>query len=198
LAGAWIVFGWLLAPPVPDPQVATVEEVADFLSHKRGLARLPVQRRKEVLGRTLTYYSRDPVRREMLADRIEQMAPRERVVIREAVFEIVKEDFITDAKEFLKLPEEKKEKFVEQKLEEYESVRQEYRGRDGARNIGESFMNDPGVPSRSDAFAKAIVTRTTARERAMAKPYADKISQLVEQRQADSKKQKKKAEWWKG
>ena len=196
---AWFALNWIFAPSVPDPKAAPAEEVATFLCHKRGLARLPIPKRKQFLGETFDYYGKNPARRDMLADMIEQMAPSERVVIREAVFEIAKEEFMIDAKQFLKLPDDKKEEFIEKKIEAYESARNGLQGRGATgKNIGESFMHDPGVPSRSDAWAKALVSRTSARERAMAKPYMDKLSEAVEQRKADSKKAKKKGDWWKG
>lgn len=195
----WFVLNVVFAPPIPELKTASVDEVANFLSHKRGLARLPIPQRRQVFFDTMAYYGKDATRGNLLARRLVRMAPSERAVIREAVFDILKEDFLNDAEQYNKLPESEKEKFIEEKSKQYESSRASLRGGaggDGGENmtkIAEAFLNDPGVPRNSDQFTKALVTRTSPRDRAMAKPLLDGLSKAHEQHRRQGKAPGRKA-----
>jgi hypothetical protein len=195
ILGGWYgISNVLLVKPVPDMRVASAAEMVDYLGDKRGLSHLSVDKRREVILAMGSAYGGG--RQGELISELDRMAPSEKERFVDAVFEVGKEDFLTDAENYLALDEEEKKKFIKEKLDHYEKTRKDLRssasgggggngGGDGA-SFADVFSSVPGMPTRTQDVTKAIVAKTSPSERAKAKPFLDNLGAEVERRKKRS------------
>jgi len=178
VVGAFWLYDLIVAPPVPDPEAASAEEVLAFMAHPQGLSRLPMEERKACLIEIMQHYAA-PERRAELGRAFEKMPPDERDRVREAVFTILKDQVMKDADQYRRLSPEQRERFVLQRIGEYDKFRRYFR-RSGPSDkpLARSFAQ--GLPTRSDEWIRLLLFHTTAEEQAKAREYFDHIAQVVD------------------
>lgn len=193
VAGIW-AFQVLTAPPKPDLKVAKVDKVCEFLGHPRGLARMPVEQREQFLVEVVQTYN-TPERFDEMATALRQMSFTERQQLLDATFEIGKVKFVKAADEYAKTPKQDRAQFVDKVVRDFDNLRVRLGG--GPIAGGAAAVNAAGVkpgpnsnlggifkdhiPTKSDAWAKMAVDRTTPGERAKMKPLADDLAQRLDQ-----------------
>ena len=164
----------LFAPPVPELSTASAHEVAAFLAHKRGFARLPIEERRRFL---LDIYEHGGS--EGLGDEFERMAPSDRSQVRNAVLDVGLDQLSREARVYNSLPPEKREEFVDEFMVRNDAMREQL------SSLAEPFQD--GLPKRQDQWTKLLVTRTSASDRAKLKPLVDHALNTYEQRHAEAK-----------
>ncbi|MGB9623324.1 MAG: hypothetical protein ACPMAQ_00540 [Phycisphaerae bacterium] len=198
--GVW-AFQVLVAPAKPDLKVATVKQVCEYLGHPRGFASLPVDRREEFLADVVRTYSA-PERFEDMSRALAQMSFIERQQLVDAVFEIGKDKFVKASQEYVRTPKKDRPAFVDKVIRDMESfraglvgtptagARSAHGGGGGAgpqagpvNSLANVFKDH--VPTKSDAWAKMLVDRTSPSERQQAKPLADDLAQRLDQLHSD-------------
>lgn len=179
---AWYVVDLALTPPKPDPATAPMEQIAAYMASSRGLARLPIAERKDfvlaLVARCLE--GRDDAA--ALADVFSRMAPSDVEHARNALFDIVKDQVLTDAKIYNKIPPEKREEFVRGRLAAFDELRRKVIGPE--RSLIRRIAGAAGTETDSDDWGQLILSRTTAGERHLAKPFVDHLARLIEQERA--------------
>jgi hypothetical protein len=168
------VLDLLFAPPVPSIETASAQEVAAFLAHKRGFARLPMDERRRML---FDLWASD--KQEELSDEFARMSSTDRNQVRNAAFDVGLDQLVRDAKVYNSLPSEQREEYVEEFLDHQEELREELRG------LGDSFKD--GLPTKQDQWTKMLVSRTSASNRAKVKPLVDHLISASENRRTVSK-----------
>ncbi len=177
ILGAFWLYDLIVAPPVPNLETASPEEVATFMAHRRGLARLPMQERKVRLFEIFRHYT-PPERRDALARAFDRMPQSERSQVRDAVFEVAKDQLMQDVDLYRQLSSQRRGSFVEERVKHYDQFRRHLRRRDTGKALVDPFSK--GLPTRSDEWMKMVVSRTTADERAKARDYLDHVTEVVE------------------
>jgi hypothetical protein len=193
--GVW-AFEVLTAPPKPDLKVAKIDQVIEFLGHPRGFARMPVEKREQFLVDVAQAYS-TPQRFEEMSHALAQMSFVERQQFVDGVFEIGKVKFVKASEEYARTPKKDRAQFVDHVIRDMERLRASLTATPGggdrprvAGGGGGPQMASVGslasvfkehVPTKSDAWAKAIVDRTTPAERQKAKPLADDVAKRLDQ-----------------
>ena len=169
----------LFAPPVPAIETASAQEVAAFLAHKRGFARLPMDERRRML---FDLWTTD--KQEELSDEFARMSMSDRNQVRDAAFDVGLDQLVHEAKVYNTLPTEQREPFVEEFLDKQEELREQLHG------LGDSFKD--GLPTKQNQWTKMLVTRTSASNRAKVKPLVDHVITTAESRRTVSKTQLRK------
>ena len=171
LCGYW-AYDLLASPPVPDSKMAGTAEIANFMGHQRGLARMSLGEQARFMAELWPRFSTEQGRAE-LADAFARLAPSEVERVQEVFFELGKAQVLNDADQFRRLPPRQREKFVADKVAQYDQLRGQFRGAGS-----ESFKK--GLPRQSDDWTKSMVSRTSAGERAKAQPYLEAVQKFVE------------------
>jgi hypothetical protein len=103
-----------------------------------------------------------------------KMSAREKQVFADATIETAKKRFLDNANEYNHLPKHKQGQFVEKLITGFEAQRAPLGGGGGQDNLGEAFKSM--VPTTTDGITKALVTKTSARQRAKAQPLFDAVA----------------------
>ncbi len=205
IGGIW-AFDVLVAPAKPDLAVAKETQVAEYLGHPKGFARLPVEQREQFLVDVIQRCD-TPERVEAMSRAMRQMSFGERQQFLDATFEIGKDKFVKASEDYLKTPKAERQRYVDGVLANFDRMRQQLAGPAPAQTTARRGGGGPGpagaagapgpvavnrgelaspfkdhIPQKSDAFTKMIVDRTTPSERAKAKPLVDDIAQRLDQR----------------
>lgn len=192
LAGGWWAYFKFTTIPPPDLAVAKSDEVASFLGSERGFARMSVDDRQEYLAQTCQRFGQGQDRVEFV-QALDRMSDREQKVFLDAFFEVGRTRVVQHAEVFNKLrsPREKKQ-FVDHAIRTLDGITRSLNGSavgpapglvsapmpgapDGpVPSIGEPFKRH--LPRGGDELMKEVVNRTTAKDRADAKPFIDAMA----------------------
>jgi hypothetical protein len=189
LAGGYWVFDMLMAPAKPDAAVASTDQIADYLGHRRGFERLSVDNREKYLVEIIRACD-TPEKVAEMSRALDRLPPSDKQRFLDATFEIGKERFMVAAKEYTKLPQKKRRHFVDDVIDNFDNFAQRIAtngtGPTGFQNsLASPFKNH--IPDRSDEWHKMIIARTTPSERAKAKPLADALMERVDERHSQSR-----------
>jgi hypothetical protein len=171
------VLDLMFAPPVPDIHTSSPQAIAGFMAHPRGFSRLSIQGRRKMI---FEIYSAGPEMVEQLSNEFAKMGTADREQIRSAAMDVAMDQLVQDARIYRSLPPQKREKFVEEKLDNYEELREQLRG------IGDPFKDN--LPTKSDQWTKALVSKTSPRQRSQIKPLVDHIVKAAESRREAEKR----------
>lgn len=171
LGGYWLV-DTLTAPPVPDVKVASAEDIATFMGHQRGLIRMSHGEQVAFLADFWPRFNSPQGKTEFGAVMAE-MAPSELGRLQEVIFDLTKAQVMDDAEKFNKLPDEQRDEFVRQRVDQYDTFRANFRGRE-VDDLKEGLPVDP------DEWSKSVMTRTTAADRALCQPYIEALQNEIE------------------
>jgi hypothetical protein len=182
VAGYW-VYGRVMGVPTPDAKNAPAEQIAHFLGHSEGFARLPAKKRMSYLNEVMvTHSDAEPARKEELASALQKMTTEEKVTLREAVWDVGYKNFVDEVDVYYRTPPEEKADFVDKKIHEYYRLRCYLTGdsgHGGGGGGGRGAIVDQswaaGLPTDSDGLVKSIVARTRPEDRAEMKPYVDAL-----------------------
>ncbi len=192
IAGGGVVFGLLLlltitwvvdlalAPSVPDIQTASAEQVAAFLANKRGFARIPMDDRRKML---FEIWNSSQELSEGMGEAFARLASRDREQVRIAAMQVAMDHLVRAARAYRQLNPKERDRFIIDFLDEHEKLRVQLRG------MADSFQDT--LPTETDGWTKAIVTETTARQRAQVKPFVDHLARVAEQRKMANGRQGK-------
>jgi hypothetical protein len=197
IGGVW-AFNHLIAPAKPDLKVASAEKVADYLAHPLGFSNLPIPKREEFLVQVVQTYN-TPERVESMNRALTRMSFTGRQQFLDSVFECGKADVLKAADEYQKTPKEKRQQFVDKVIRDFDALRTRLGGAPSGgggtggaaggpipqANLASPFKDH--IPTKSDAWAKAVVDRTNPAERAKAKPFMDDLGQRVEQLRSNAR-----------
>ncbi|MBN1491774.1 MAG: hypothetical protein JXA69_17810 [Phycisphaerae bacterium] len=192
LVGAVLAFDMLTAPPEPDLQMATAEEVSGFLGHRRGFARLSLEEREAFLGEVAQRCD-TPERIQALSLALSHLSYEERQQFLDATFEITKDKFLKAAEQYTRTPKAQKRQFADHSLKQLQTLQQKLCGtppvggppREGS--LASAFQDH--FPDKSEAWIKMVVARTTPAERALAKPFIDDMVERAERTQLNRREQ---------
>lgn len=165
------VLDLVFAPPVPEIHTASPGTIATFMAHPRGFSRLSIEGRRKMI---YDIYSSGQDKLEELGDEFARMSTGEREQVRSAAMDVALDQLVRDAKEYRSLSPQKRDQYVEQHLDGFNELREQLRG------IGDSFKDN--LPTRSDQWTKALVSKTRPRQRSQIKPYVDHIAKAAENR----------------
>ncbi len=186
--GWWAYFTFTTITP-PDVATTPPTVVAHYLGDTRGFARLNYDQREKFLGDMWNQCGQGEKRAE-LAQAFERMSSYEKQVFVDATFDTVKVRFLEQATEYNRLPPNKRDQYIENVLNNLQGQRQALGGNGAAAgavakagtgaprakqdNLLKAFENS--IPNTTDGLAKALTTRTNARQRAKAQPLLDAIT----------------------
>lgn len=173
VAGAsyWAFMTFTTVPP-PPLETSAPQDVVAFLGTPQGYPRMSIEAREKYLSDMYSRYAKGESR-DQLARAFSQMTSREKEVFVNTTFEVFKVRALENANEFSRLPKSKQMQYVDKMISTMESQRQSLGGTGGSDNLGEAFKGM--VPTSSDGWTKAIVTRTNARQRAKVQPLFDAV-----------------------
>jgi hypothetical protein len=194
--GYWAYATFSTVAP-PDLQKASAQEVASFLGNDRGISRMNIDEREAYLANVFTdRFGRGEDQTE-LNRALRRMSSMERQVLQEATFEVAKVRVLDHARDYQNMSGRQQAQFVDQAIRDFEQLQrhigtfgQQATGRQRPKNtpVGprggpaappeESFIEDfrRDMPTGSDELMKAVVSRTNARERAVAQPLLEAIA----------------------
>ncbi len=171
--GWWAYFTFTTIAPPPVEQ-ATAPEVVAFLGNPRGFSRMSYDQREQFLTQVFSgKFASGPPRAE-LNEALRQMPSSEREVLMDATVEVAKVRFMEHARKYKSLPRTQQAAYVDNAVRHFSQMQMQLAGTGGADNFGESFKDL--APSTSDEITKAIVSRTSARERAEAQQFVDALA----------------------
>lgn len=201
IVGVWAV-DVLIAPAKPDLQVATPQQVAEFLGHPRGFSRLPIAKREQFLVECVQRYN-TPELVESMSRELSRMSYTQRQQFLDGVFEVGKENFVKAAEEYKRTPKTQKKEFVDKVIRSVDGLRRRIlspaggaAGGGGGGGGGGPLAAGAGpapprpnlvspfkdhMPQKSDQWTKMIIDRTTPSERNAIKPLADDVSLRMEE-----------------
>ncbi|UCG33797.1 MAG: hypothetical protein JSU68_04010 [Phycisphaerales bacterium] len=180
------VLDLLFAPPVPDIDTASPATVAAFLAHPRGFSRMSIDGRRKILA-DLYLAGHDKLNE--LADEFDRMSMEEREQVRSAAMDVYLDQLAKDARRYRTLPPQDQDEFVEEVLDNYETLKEEL------RPIGDSFKDN--LPTKSDEWTKVLVSKTSPRERSRIKPLVDHITRAAEdRRKAEARQARHRSREW--
>jgi len=170
VGGAFVIYDMLVAPSVPDVQIAAAPQIGDFLANPRGLARLPHAEKARFLAGAFEQY-RQPQKRRQLVRYLQTLPSEQREQIRDTVLNFVEDQFLEDLDEYNETPEQLRDDFVDNSLIRAGLFMAELRG-DGPDTDLTLGMRG-GLPSGSDLakLNKFIINRTHAQDRARAQSF---------------------------
>lgn len=193
----WAYFTFTTVSP-PDVTKAAPESVAEYLGNPRGLARLNYDDRKKFLGQMWSQFSEGD-KRDQLGKAFDKMTPVERQVFVDVAFDTAKDEFVKQAAEFNKTPVYKQKEFVDKAINFMEEQRRSIGGggaprgggggRGGSTSITKVF--EDSVPRSTDQMTRALVDRTSARQRAKALPLFDAMAVRYKERQEEQQRTRK-------
>lgn len=160
-------------PPTPIVQKASAAELVEFVSNKRGLAKLPDIQQKQFFEDWKRKLNDVPARDE-LKSYLKGLDEERQETFKNALILQFKKMFMEDAKRFaqLRTPGEKNE-FVRQKLTE---------GRDQAMQFKDIILSlKTGGGRRTDDIQQWIMENTSAEERALGEPFVDAMKRVRDQ-----------------
>lgn len=195
----WAYFAFTTITP-PDLTKAPAKEVARYLGNERGFTRLSYDDRKNFIGQIGAQFTGD--RQFQLAEAFDQMTPLERQVFVDAAFDAAKDEFVKQASEFNRTPQHKRKQFLDSMIDNIELQRRGIAGVGGGgggggggavsggvrrqANLTKAF--ESSVPRTTDGMTRALVDRTTARQRAKAQPLFDAIAIRYKERQEQQRR----------
>ncbi len=186
--GYWAYLTFTTLPP-PDPGTSNSDQVVDYLGHRKGFARLSVNRRQAYLGRALERYgSGEP--REQFYHSLRRMSSAQRRVFLDAFFEVTKEQFISEARKYNRLKPKERRQFVNDAIRGMESARGGLvgAGSSAGPDLAEVFQND--APRGGDELTKRIWKLTNPREREEGRKFADDLSARYKELQNPKERQR--------
>jgi len=174
--GSYVLYDVLVSPPVPDLIVAEASEVASFMAHARGFARLPAGERRQFFADMMERY-REPSRRRELVAHLDTLSTEEKLQLREAVFVVVQDEFFEDVERFRQTPEPRRDEFVDESLVRLLGFVVELKGTgrdtDLTRGMGQGL---PMTPNDINTF---VTGRTSAGDLARAQPFVEAIERRI-------------------
>lgn len=170
-ASYWAYRTFTTVPP-PSLETSPPQKVVEFLGNPQGYPRMSINDRERYLTDMYARFAKGESR-DQLARSFAQMTSREKEVFVNTTFEAFKVRALENAGEFSRLPRNKQTQYVDKMIATFESQRQSLGGSGGSDNLGEAFKGM--VPTTSDGWTKAIVTRTNARQRAKVQPLFDAV-----------------------
>jgi len=171
--GWWAYFTFTTIAPPPVEQ-ASAAEVVTYLGSPRGFSRMSVDQREQFLTQVFGGKFASGPQRQQLNEALRQMPASEREVLMDATVEVAKVRFMEHARKYKSLPRTQQTAYVDQAVRHFTQMQMQLAGAGGADNFGESFKDL--APSTSDEITKAIVSRTSARERAEAQQFVDALA----------------------
>lgn|GEM_PF-729017 len=200
IGGAWWAYYSLSTDPLPQLEVATPQKVVDFLGSGRGFARMSVSEREQFLYRAVEQHARGDSR-DQFNQALRRMSRGQRQVFLDAVFDVSKVRFLERARDYSRLPKRQRKQFVTSALRDFRRLQRAIGGQSSGsfsggsssggggtgnapanrfdNSMAEPFRGD--LPSSSDEFTKAIVTRTNPSERSEAQPFIDAVAERYQE-----------------
>ncbi len=175
--GGYLVYDQVVTVPVPDIETASPKDIAGFVGHPRGLARMPTAKRAEFLYK-LAGNHYEPARRRELASAFRQMTSEQKRTCREAVFDVGYEVLNEQVADFYKAPEQDRAEFIDRKIAEYHVAQRYVAGSPRAKREHPPLFDDSwmeGLPTDSDGVVKLMIAKTRPKDRARLKPYMEAI-----------------------
>jgi len=204
IVGGYLLYDQVTAVPAPDVKVAQAKDIAGFMGHSRGLARLPVAKRIKFMM-DLAVSHNEPAKREELASALNQMTSKEKLECREALWDAGYSVLTKEVAAYYKTPAEEREEFVDRKLADYFRAQNYLSGRSRAGGGGggggagggakarplfdDSWLE--GMPTDSDGIVKLMVAKTKPRDRARMKPYIEAMSARLEELKEDPREKER-------
>jgi hypothetical protein len=177
VGAAYLLYAWMTRAPVPDVVTAAPMEIARFLGHPRGLARLSIAEREAFMVRLLTT-DYEPDRRAELASALRQMTTREKEIRRDALWEVGYSALSKLAEEYRRTAPKDRVVFVDEKLAGYFRAKRELKAKHPARE-GEPELLDrswlDGLPTKKEGMVQLILERTTSEDRKRIGPYVEAV-----------------------
>lgn len=184
LGGGWWAYFSLTTIAPPNLAAAAPADVVKYLGEPRGFSRMAVERREEYLIQAYNQFSKGENRQKM-NEAFARMAPAQRQVFLDAAFETAKVKFVKEAKEFNRIPLQQRPQFVDRLVSSFDQRRHNVGGYGPQDNVAESFKSS--MPTSTDGLAKAVVSRTTARERAETQPLFEAVAAKYKEKEAQQK-----------
>ncbi len=192
LAGAIVLVGGVGAylkfstVPPPDLADAQVDEVVEFLGTANGYARMPINQREQYVNEAYQKFASYEDRVAMHRG-FRQMTDREREVFLNASFEVVKERFLEQAREYNTLGRAGKARFVDNAIRNLEGVQAQIIGGGGAPigpngervDLGDPFMGH--TPRTVEEGYSRVWDMTTPKERDEGRELADSMAARMKQ-----------------
>lgn len=172
VGGGWAYVSLTTVPP-PAISTAPPSDVAGFLAHPRGFARMPVDAREKFLADAILYYNESGKHNEF-AGAIQSLSTAERKVVQDAVFDIGRVRYMEQAREFNKTSPKNRRQFVDKAMSDWNAMRAKFGGGSGGQNLADPFKGD--LPTTQEGWTKMIVTRTTPRERAEGEQFFNALA----------------------
>lgn len=199
VGGGYVLYDQITGLPAPDVKNAPPEKVAEFLGHPKGLARMPIPRRKDFLIK-LCQENFEPAKREALATTLNQMTTQEKKVCRDAVFDVFYEEVLDGANDYRRQPtQDDKYEFVDRTLAGVYHLRDYLNGRrgggrrSGRRSAATGAPTKPlfdktwsdGLPTDTDGAVKLLISKTKPKDRARMRPFIEDLRQRDEELKDD-------------
>lgn len=170
IGGGWWAYRTFTTVPPPDLGKADVEEVVGFLGNANGFPRMSVDQREAFINNAYQRYSNYEDRVAMHRG-FARMTDQEKRVFLDASFEVFKDRFLEEAREYNKLDRAERQRFVDSAIRNMENMRAQLSGGGGAPvgpsgervNLGNPF--EEHAPRTADEFMTRLSKMTTPKER---------------------------------
>ncbi len=178
IAGLALLVGYFAyrsatTPPRPDLREAGAAEIVAYVSHERGLPKIPRIEGLQFFQEWRYVLAELPSKQEELRTCLADLPDDRRKAFSQAIFKHFKRTFLGDARQYQQTAQDQRFAFLEKKVAEY---------RDQAtlvKDVASGFQRQ--FSGGQDDLQKWIMDHTTAEERALGEPYIDAIKRVREQ-----------------
>ncbi len=159
----WVGFDMVMTPSLPSVHTADAAEIVRFVSNSRGMAGLTDIEQRRFLESWRDSVMKDEAKKNTLRECIGNLDDAERKEFASAVFQLFKQMFVADAKQYDSLPQEERFPYLRARIEEFD------KHGPFVKDVAVGFDRDFGQP---DELKGWILEHTTAEEREIGQSYA--------------------------